>query len=260
MKIQIVTLFPELIAAASSSGVLGGAVKKGLLSVDCIQPRDFATDLHRSVDDRPFGGGDGMIMMPEILEACVKRARESGPTRVIYLSPQGPRLDDKKVRELASEKSLTLVCGRYGGVDQRALAAFVDEELSIGDYVLAGGELPAMVVVESVARMIPGVLGHDDSAHKDSFADGLLEHPNFTRPREWQGQSVPEVLLSGNHSKIEEWKHRVSQLVTLKKRPELFRELDAKDRKAARDYWQKMSAEDRKSCGLDAFSEGDFGL
>lgn len=258
MRIQVVTLFPELISSVSSSGVLGTAIRRGLLTVECIQPRDFAADLHRSVDDRPFGGGDGMIMMPEILSACVRRAREKGPTRVIYLSPQGPRLDDAKVRQLSKEPSLTLICGRYGGVDQRALNVEVDEELSIGDYVLAGGELPAMVVVESVSRMIPGVLGHAESAHNDSFAEGVLEHPNFTRPREWEGCSVPAVLLSGNHLKIEEWKLRVSQLVTLKKRPELFRRLSLDDQKAARDYWREMGTPDREACHLQGLHEADF--
>lgn len=259
MRFQVVTLFPELIAAGAGAGLLGQAVKKGLLSVSTIQPRDFATDAHRSVDDRPFGGGDGMIMMPEVLEACVARARADGPGRVVYLSPQGKTLTDVKVRELAREKSVILLCGRYGGIDQRAINELVDEEISIGDYVLSGGELPAMVLIEAVSRMLPGVLGHGESAEKDSFADGLLEHPNFTRPREWRGQTVPEALLSGHHGRIEEWKKRASQLASLKKRPDLFARLSEKERAAAFAFWKTLSEGERRACGFESLAEDDFG-
>lgn len=258
MKFRVVTLFPELIEAGLASGVVGQALKKALLAVDCIQPRDFAEGVHKAVDDRPFGGGDGMIMMPEILEKCVERAREAGPTRVIYLSPQGPRLTDAKVRELAREASVTLICGRYGGIDQRALNRFVDEELSIGDYVLSGGELAALVVVDAVARMIPGVLGHQESAHADSFAGGLLEHPNFTRPREWRGEAVPEALLSGNHGRIEEWKSLLARLVTLKKRPELLGSLAPADWEKLRKAWEAMPPAERVACGLEGLKPEDF--
>lgn len=258
MKFQVVTLFPELIQAGAFAGVLGQALKKNLLTIDVIQPRDFAEGVHRAVDDRPFGGGDGMIMMPDILERCVEKARSTGPTRVVYLSPQGAKLTDAKVRDLAKGSSLTLVCGRYGGVDQRALNLFVDEELSIGDYVLSGGELAALVVIDSVARMIPGVLGHQESAHQDSFSEGHLEHPNFTRPREWRGQTVPEALLSGNHVRIAEWKKTLGWLVTLKKRPELLEGLSAEDWGRLWKAWEKIPPAERETCGIADLKPEDF--
>lgn len=260
MKFQIVSLFPELIETAARTGMVERGVKKGLLSVSCVNPREFTADAHRSVDDRPFGGGDGMIFLPEVLEKTIDGIKARGPTKVIYLSPQGPVLTDRKARELAAEPSLTLVCGRYGGIDQRTINTHVDEELSIGDYVLAGGELAALVVVETVARQIPGVLGHEESSSKDSFADGLLEHPNFSRPREWKGQAVPEVLLGGNHAKIEEWKRRLSQLVTLMKRPDLAAKLASEEKKKALAYFDGMSEEDRRVCGLDGLQREDFGV
>lgn len=260
MKFNVVSLFPELIETAARTGMVERGVKKGLLSVECVNPREFTTDAHRSVDDRPFGGGDGMIFLPDVLERTIDGIKAQGPTKVIYLSPQGPVLTDKKARELASEKSLTLVCGRYGGIDQRTINTHIDEELSIGDYVLAGGELAALVVVETVARMIPGVLGHEESSSKDSFADGLLEHPNFSRPREWSGQTAPEVLLGGNHAKIQEWKLRLSQLVTLAKRPELAAKLSEAEKKKAFAYFEKMSESERKVCGVDRLRREDFGV
>lgn len=248
MKFNVLTLFPELIQAGVSSGVLSQGIKKGLLDVQTLQLRDFATDAHRHVDDRPFGGGDGMILMPEILEAALKQVP---PGRVIYLSPQGARLTDAKVRALALEPQLTLVCGRYGGVDQRALNELVDEEISIGDYVLSGGELPALVLIDAVARQLPGVLGHEASAQEDSFAGGLLEHPHFTRPRDWKGMVVPEVLLSGNHSRIALWKQRLSQLVTLKKRPDLLADLSVSERNEIRSFWETLSPQEKAVCGLE---------
>lgn len=260
MKFRIVSLFPELIEAAARTGMVERGVKKKLLEVSCVNPRDFTTDAHRSVDDRPFGGGDGMIFLPDVLEKTIDSIKAHGPTKVVYLSPQGPVLTDRKARELAAEASLTLVCGRYGGIDQRTINTHVDEELSIGDYVLAGGELAAMVVVETVARLIPGVLGHDDSSSKDSFADGLLEHPNFSRPREWNGQAAPDVLLGGNHAKIQEWKLRLSQLVTMVKRPDLAAKLSADEKKKALAYFEKMSENDRRVCGLDGLRKEDFGV
>ncbi|MBX2986556.1 MAG: tRNA (guanosine(37)-N1)-methyltransferase TrmD [Bdellovibrionaceae bacterium] len=258
MKFHVLTLFPEMLKSALSAGLVGQGLKKNLLQVETHQPREAAEDAHRSVDDRPFGGGDGMIMMADVLARVLEGIRAQGPTRVIYLSPQGPRLDDRKVRELATLPSLTLVCGRYGGIDQRALNQLIDEELSIGDYVLSGGEPAALVVIDSVARMLPGVLGHEESAHRDSFAQGLLEHPNFTRPRQWRGQSVPEALLSGHHGRIQEWKLRLSQLVTLKKRPELLAGLAPAERANLRAFWREMSPEERQACGLQGLQEEDF--
>lgn len=239
-----------MIENALQAGVVHQGLKKGLLHVTTLQPRDGTTDAHRSVDDRPFGGGDGMVFMPDILEKAIDRAKASGPTRVIYLSPQGPRLTDKKLRELATETSVTLVCGRYGGIDQRALHELVDEELSIGDYVISGGELAALVVIDGVARQLPGVLGHADSASEDSFSEGLLEAPQFTRPREWRGLSVPEVLLSGDHARIAAWRAALARLITLKKRPDLLPPLGQNQRLELEKLWKSLSAEDREICGL----------
>lgn len=256
MKFQIISLFPELIDAATRAGMVARGIQKKLIEVSCLNPRDFTEDAHRSVDDRPFGGGDGMIFLAEILEKTLVKARQAGPTKVIYLSPQGPPLTDAKARELSREDSLTLICGRYGGIDQRIINAEVDEELSIGDYVLAGGELAALVVVETVARMIPGVLGHEESSLKDSFSGGLLEHPNFSRPREWRGQKAPEVLLGGNHAKIQEWKLRLSQLVTMLKRPDLAGvTLSPAERKKALEFLKRMDEGERRVCGLEGLLE-----
>lgn len=259
MKFQVITLFPELIEAGVSSGVLGQAVKKGLLSVEQIHPRDFTDDPHRSVDDRPFGGSDGMVFRPEIAAAAIARARAQGPTHVVHLSPQGRVLSDAKVRELVEKPGLTFLCGRYAGVDQRVLNSHVDEEISIGDYVLSGGELAALVVIDAVARQIPGVLGHHLSAEHDSFAGGgILEGPLFTRPREWEGAKVPEVLLSGHHDRIAEWQRQVGALTTLMRRPELLASWSPQKLAALKKFWSEMSPEDRAVSGLQGISAADF--
>lgn len=259
-QFQVITVFPEMIQAAMSAGVFSQAQKNSLLSLSCINPRDFTTDLHRTVDDRPFGGGDGMIMLPEPLEKSIAQAKLQQPTaKVIYLSPQGKSLTHKKAQELSQSEGLILLCGRYGGIDQRVINKFVDEEISTGDYVISGGELAACVVMDAVSRFIPGVLGHRDSADKDSFAEGLLEHPNFTRPREYQGQGVPEVLVGGNHAKINDWKRLVSFLVTLQKRPDLINKSDdQKSLTAAYRLWNAMTAEERSLLGIGALKEEDF--
>jgi len=259
-RFQVITVFPEMIQSAMSVGVFSQAVKSSLLNLSCINPRDFTTDLHRTVDDRPFGGGDGMIMLPEPLEKSIAAAKEQQPeAKVIYLSPQGQPLIHKKAQELSQNAGLILLCGRYGGIDQRIINKYVDEEISTGDYVISGGELAACIVMDAVSRFIPGVLGHRDSADKDSFAQGLLEHPNFTRPREYQGQGVPEVLVGGNHKKINEWKELVSFLVTLQKRPDLINKSeDQKMLTAAFRLWSSMSVEERDLLGLGRLSEGDF--
>lgn len=274
LQIDVITLFPEMIDQATSHGVLGQALKSGHLKVLPHTPREFATDRHRTVDDRPFGGGDGMIMLAETLEKSIQAVKHKN-SRVIYLSPQGPVLTAEKARELSKAEHLVLVCGRYGGVDQRILNSLIDEELSIGDYVLSGGELGAVVVIDALARFIPGVLGHEDSADKDSFSEGLLEHPNFTRPREWQGMEVPEVLLSGNHALILEWKEKVSALVTLKKRPDLFKSylnkaqahFDGLKKKKTlaplaelKKFWNNLSVAEKKALGLDTLKEDDFNV
>lgn len=259
MKFQVITLFPELIEAGVASGVLGQALKKNLLTVDCVNPREFTDDPHRSVDDRPFGGSDGMVFRPEIAAAAIARARADGPTHVIHLSPQGRVLSEQKVRELATRPGLTFLCGRYAGVDQRVLNTDIDEELSIGDYVLSGGELAALVVIDAVARKIPGVLGHHLSAEQDSFAEGLLEGPLFTRPREWRGLKVPEVLFSGHHERIVRWQKAVGALATLARRPELLGGWPPGKRAELLEFWRAMPAEDRAVCGFGALREEDFG-
>ncbi|MCR9105171.1 MAG: tRNA (guanosine(37)-N1)-methyltransferase TrmD [Gammaproteobacteria bacterium] len=212
MQIALVTLFPEMFDAVIEYGVTGRAIKQGLVRLDCINPRDFTADEHRTVDDRPYGGGPGMVMKAEPLQQAIEAARNcAGPdARVIYLSPQGRRLDNNAVTALARRQGMILLSGRYEGVDERLVEAEVDEELSIGDYVLSGGELAAMVVIDAVARQVEGVLGHEQSAEEDSFANGLLDCAHYTRPESWQGKSVPEVLLSGNHELIRRWRLKQS--------------------------------------------------
>lgn len=259
-QFQVITVFPEMIQAAMAAGVFSQARKSNLLSLSCINPREFATDVHRTVDDRPFGGGDGMIMLSEPIEKSIEKAKAQQPgTKVIYLSPQGKPLTHQKAQALSQEPGLVLLCGRYGGIDQRIINRFVDEEISTGDYVISGGELAACVVMDAVSRFIPGVLGHRDSVDQDSFAKGLLEHPNYTRPREYSGQSVPEVLLSGHHKKINEWKHLVSYLVTLQKRPDLIdKNKTQKTLREAHKMWQGMSESEREVLGLKNLKEEDF--
>ncbi|QDK45428.1 tRNA (guanosine(37)-N1)-methyltransferase TrmD [Bdellovibrio sp. ZAP7] len=272
LKVDVITLFPEMIESAVSYGVLGQALKSDRLTVAAHTPREFAADRHKTVDDRPFGGGDGMIMLAETLEKTILKVKHKN-SKVIYMSPQGEVLTDEKARALAKEEHLVLICGRYGGIDQRIINSYIDEEISIGDYVLSGGELGALVVVDAVSRFIPGVLGHNESADKDSFSAGLLEHPNFTRPREFQGVVVPEVLLGGNHKLIGEWKDKVSALVTLVKRPDLFqaylekeneqyRSLKKKKKEAPlkelKKFWMNLSEQERQSLGLAELSEEDF--
>lgn len=220
----VVTLFPEMFTSLTGHGVTGRAVKRGQLTVEYSNPRDHAHDRHRTVDDRPFGGGPGMLMKVEpLLEAIAAiRAKAPSPPRVIYLSPQGQPLTQKRVVELAQLDSLVLLCGRYEGIDERIVEMCVDEEISIGDYVLSGGELGAMVLLDAVTRLIPGVLGHADSAVEDSFSEGWLDCPHYTRPEEFAGQRVPEVLLSGNHELIRRWRLKQSLGRTWLRRPELL--------------------------------------
>ena len=208
MKFNVVTLFPDLISSVANVGVLGRAIKNGLLQLECWNPRDYTHDKHRTVDDRPYGGGPGMLMKVEPLRDAIQAARKSAgkDARVIYLSPQGQPLTQQAVQEMAKQSGLVLIAGRYEGIDERIIEKEVDEEWSIGDYVLSGGELPALVIIDAVARMIPGVLGDEDSAAQDSFMDGLLDCPHYTRPEEIEGQRVPGVLLGGNHKAIEQWR------------------------------------------------------
>lgn len=224
MQIAVVSLFPEMFTAVSGHGVTGRAVKQGLVELQHSNPRDFTHDRHRTVDDRPYGGGPGMLMKVDPLQQAIAAARESiaAGARVIYLSPQGRRLDHARVLELARAPALILIAGRYEGVDERLLESDVDEELSIGDYVLSGGELAAMVVIDAVTRQLPGVLGHEQSAQEDSFAEGLLDCPHYTRPEVYQGRPVPEVLLSGNHEEIRRWRLKQALGRTRERRPDLL--------------------------------------
>lgn len=234
MRVDVVTLFPPMFEALTRHGVTGRAVQRGLLRLELWNPRDYTHDKHRNVDDRPYGGGPGMVMMVQPLRDAILTARnaDAGPVRVIYLSPQGRRLDPSGVRELAARSRLMLVAGRYEGIDERVLRTEIDEEWSIGDYVLSGGELAAMVMVDAVARLLPGVLGHEDSAQQDSFAEGLLDYPHYTRPEEIDGMRVPEVLLRGDHQAIRRWRQKQALGRTWLLRPDLLekRVLDAGQR------------------------------
>jgi tRNA (guanine37-N1)-methyltransferase len=221
MRVQVLTIFPELFGPFLATSLVGRAIEKGLLEARVHDLRDFTEDRHRSVDDEPYGGGGGMVMMAPPWIKAVRAVSGPASWRVL-LSPQGRRLDEAKVRELADRGDLVLLCGRYEGIDERVLATVVDEEVSIGDYVLSGGELPAMVLIESVSRQIPGVVGLAESVERDSFRQGLLDHPHYTRPPVVEGLGVPEVLLSGHHAEIQRWRDREALRATLAKRPDLL--------------------------------------
>ena len=224
MRIEVVSLFPGMFDALTGYGVTGRALERGLLQLGLTNPREYAADKYRTVDDRPYGGGPGMVMMVEPLRSAIDaaRARAGAGSEVVYLSPQGQRLDQAGVRELAGRSGLVLVCGRYEGIDERLIELEVDREISVGDYVLSGGELPAMVVVDAIARLIPGSLGHEDSAQQDSFEQGLLDHPHYTRPEVVDGRSVPAVLLSGDHAAIRRWRAKQALGRTWLRRPDLL--------------------------------------
>ena len=225
MRIDVVSLFPEFVAQMSAHGVVGRAQERGLVSIHGWNPRDYATGNYRRVDDRPFGGGPGMVMLIDPLRDCLAAARAADalPAKVVYLTPQGERLTQGKVRELAGRDRLILLCGRYEGIDERLVAAEVDEELSIGDYVLSGGELAAAVVIDAVARLRPGALNDSESAAQDSFEDdGLLDCPHFTRPVEHALGAVPPVLVSGNHAEIARWRRQQALGRTWLRRPDLI--------------------------------------
>jgi tRNA (guanine37-N1)-methyltransferase len=224
MKIALISLFPEMFAALTDYGISGRAVNQGLVEVANFNPRDYTEDRHQTVDDRPYGGGPGMVMMIEPLRRAIAAARQwvGDSSLVVYLSPQGKVLDQPAVSGFAQRQSVILIAGRYEGIDERLIEAEVDEEWSIGDYVLSGGELPAMVLVDAMIRQLPGALGHTESAQQDSFADGLLDCPHYTRPEDYQGRVVPEVLLSGNHESIRRWRLQQSLVRTQQRRPELL--------------------------------------
>jgi tRNA (guanine37-N1)-methyltransferase len=239
LQIEVITLFPEMVNTVTEYGITSRAVKRGLLKVNTWNPRDYTSDNHRTVDDRPYGGGPGMVMMAGPLSAAIKDARGSGSApHVIHLSPQGRKLDQKGVMELAQRQHLILIAGRYEGIDERVIDKEVDEEWSIGDYVLSGGELPAMVLIDVLTRTLPGALGHENSASEDSFFDGLLDYPHYTRPErigpeEIDGQQVPDLLLSGNHEDIRRWRLQQALGRTWLRRPDLLENLQLNDEQQA---------------------------
>lgn len=224
MIIEVVTLFPAMVEQCASHSIIGRARESGALQLRVVDLRDYTHDRHRTADDAPYGGGAGMVMKVEPLDEAITDLRQKAgePVRVILMSPQGRKLDQRLVEELAGEGHLVLICGHYEGVDERVREHLVDDEISIGDYVLTGGELPALVLVDAVARYIPGVLGKAESAEEESFRDGLLEYPQYTRPEEYRGWRVPEVLLSGHHAMIARWRRRESLRRTLERRPDLL--------------------------------------
>ncbi|MCE0558594.1 MULTISPECIES: tRNA (guanosine(37)-N1)-methyltransferase TrmD [unclassified Motilimonas] len=237
MWLGVISLFPDMFRAITEHGVTGRAVKQQLLEFQCWNPRDFTTDKHKTVDDRPYGGGPGMLMMVEPLRQAIHAAKAAAEqagieAKVIYLSPQGRKLEQSGVKELAQNQGLILVAGRYEGIDERIIQTEIDEEWSIGDYVLTGGELPAMTLIDAVVRFVPGVLGHAASAEQDSFSDGLLDCPHYTRPEMLGDLAVPPVLLSGNHEKIRQWRLTQSLGRTWERRPELINNLALTDEQA----------------------------
>lgn len=235
MRIDIITLFPDMCEAFLGDSILGRARKRGHLQICCHHLRDHAYDRHQCVDDRPFGGGKGMLLMAEPMADAIDSVLEETGNRphIIYLSPQGQTLTQQRVRELAEMDHLLLLCGHYEGLDERIIDTYVDEQISCGDYVLTGGELPAMILADSVSRMLPGVLAEDICFEEESHFSGVLEYPQYTRPAVWRGHAVPEVLLSGHHGKIAAWRRQQSLLRTRKNRPDLFQklELSREDRK-----------------------------
>ena len=238
MKFDILTLFPGMFEGPFGESIIKRAVESGLIDIRLHNIRDYAFDKHRTTDDYPYGGGAGMVMKPEPLAACIEEVRAARPAaRVILTTPQGKPFDQPLAEELAREEELLIICGRYEGVDERVRELFVDDEISLGDFVLTGGEIAAMVIVDAVSRLIPGVLGSDESAAGDSFSDGLLEYPQYTRPPEFRGLGVPEVLLSGNHQEIARWRRRLALQRTWHKRPDLLAtaRLTEDDRKCLRE-------------------------
>ena len=230
MRIAVISIFPEMLRAITDFGVTRRAVRNGLIEIHCINPRDYAYDKHQKVDERPFGGGPGMLMMVQPLRDAILKAKELLPdAAVVYLSPQGRVFSHSAAVNMARREEIIFLCGRYEGIDERVVESLVDEEWSIGDYVLSGGELPAMVMIDAISRMVPGVLGDQESAQEDSFALGLLDYPQYTRPEEIDGMRVPEVLLSGNHKEIRKWRLGMSLARTYERRPDILKNLALTD-------------------------------
>lgn len=277
MFFHVLTLFPDMVRMALDSSILGRASQKGLLRIDAVNIRDFSGNIHNSVDDYTYGGGAGMLMQAQPVYDCCQAVqagvlqRRGKPARVLYMSPQGRTFDQQMAREYAQEEELILLCGHYEGVDARALEAIGAEEVSIGDFVLTGGELPAMVIIDAVARMIPGVLGNTESADTDSFMNSLLEYPQYSRPAVWRGMEVPPVLLSGDHAKVGQWRFEQSLSLTRERRPDLYdrfvrdnpermeerrkrilREKRIEERRRRRENEAAKGKDGNQSCGSDS--------
>ena len=246
MNFHILTLFPEMVMGGLNTSITGRAIDKGLISVEAVNIRDYSKDKHHHVDDAPYGGGAGMVMQPEpIYDAYEDLAARTGKRpRVIYLTPQGQVFNQKIAEELAKEEDLVFLCGHYEGIDERALELVVTDYLSIGDYVLTGGELPAMVMIDSISRNVPGVLNNDVSAEFETFHDNLLEYPQYTRPVEFMGRQVPEVLLSGHHGRVDEWRRQQSILRTYNARPDLLKDAVLSNKEKA--YLAELKRRDRE--------------
>lgn len=239
MRFDILTIFPEIFRSPFEHSILKRAREAGLIEINLVNIRDFAADKHRTTDDYPYGGGSGMVMKPEPIARALRHAEEvGGKGRVILLSPAGKRFDQEIARRLSAEKHLVFICGRYEGIDERVRERFVDEELSIGDYILTGGEFPAMVIVDAVSRLIPGVLGCSESSEDESFSADMLEYPQYTRPPEFEGMKVPEVLFSGHHADVARWRRIEALKKTLIVRPDLLEkaELSEEDKKIVREF------------------------
>ena len=254
MQFHVLSIFPGLFECALSYGVLGRAWQQGQLGFAFTDIRDFSQDRHQTVDDRPYGGGPGMVMQPQVVADAIDHARGQMPAEapVVYLSPQGQTLNHERVAELSGLPGLTLLCGRYEGIDERVLASRVDREVSVGDYVLSGGEFAALVVMDAVARLQPDVLGEPASAAEDSFVEGLLDCPHYTRPRAFEGQGVPEILFSGDHARIRQWRHQQALGRTFERRPDLLerRGLSAEERRLLREYLRERGSD---PAALEAF-------
>lgn len=243
-QFDVITLFPDMIQGACSYGVTGRAIERGLLSLQCWNPRDKAENAHRTVDDRPFGGGPGMVMMAEPLSRTLEdiRQQRGNKVKLVYLSPQGRPINQQLLLEQTND--LVLLCGRYEGIDERFIDTHVDEEWSLGDFVLSGGEIAAIAVIDAIARLIPGALGHEDSAQQDSFMNGLLDCSHYTRPEEWQGQKTPDVLMSGHHERIERWRLKQALGRTWQRRPELLeqRGMNELEQRLLQEYIDELGA------------------
>jgi tRNA (guanine37-N1)-methyltransferase len=247
MRIDVITLFPDSLQGLADLGVTGRAIREGRVELKTWNPRDLATDVHRTVDDRPYGGGPGMVMAVEPLSSTIRaaRAEQAGETLVSLMSPQGRKLDQSGIEELAGRQGLILVCGRYEGIDERVIESEIDEEWSIGDYVISGGELAAAVIIDAVTRLIPGVLGDEMSAVEDSFVDGVLDHPHYTRPEEAGGKKVPDVLLSGDHAAIRRWRRKQALGRTWQRRPDLLegREMDEEAKLLLKEFRRELETD-----------------